>query len=51
LWRNAGASNWESSGLLLGHAGQGRDLLGLLDQLNPTTAELSQAIDHEVTMS
>ena len=46
LWRKHGGSNWKHFAWHRGPAGDA-DLLELLDRLNPTIAELSQAIEQE----
>ena len=48
LWRERGREQLESFQLALWASRRRRDLLELLDQLNPTIAELSQAIEQEV---
>ena len=47
LWREAGRSNWSRSALAPWASRRRRDLLELLDRLNPTIAELTQAIEQE----
>jgi transposase len=48
LWREAGRKQLESFRLAPWASRRRRDLLELLDRLNPTIAELSQAIEQEV---
>src|SRR5947209_1088621 len=48
LWRDAGREQLESFPLAPWASRRRRDLLELLDRLNPTIAELSQAIEQEV---
>src|SRR6202162_607897 len=48
LWREVGRKQLESFPLAPWASGRRRDLLELLDRLNPTIAELSQAIEQEV---
>jgi len=48
LWREQGRQQLESFQLTPWASRRRRDLLELLDRLNPTIAELSQAIEHEV---
>src|SRR4030081_1474023 len=48
LWRDAGREQLESFALAPWASRRRRDLLELLDRLNPTIAELSQAIEQEV---
>ena len=48
LWRDAGREQLESFGLAPWASRRRRDLLELLDQLTPTIAELTQAIEQEV---
>jgi transposase len=48
LWREAGREQLESFRLAPWASQRRRDLLELLDRLNPTIAELSQAIEKEV---
>jgi len=48
LWREAGRQQLESFRLAPWASQRRRDLLELLDQLNPTIAELTQAIEQEV---
>jgi transposase len=48
LWRDAGREQLESFPLAPWASRRRRDLLELLDQLNPTIAELTQAIEQEV---
>jgi transposase len=48
LWRERGRQQLESFRLAPWASRRRRDLLELLDRLNPTIAELSQAIEHEV---
>jgi transposase len=48
LWRERGRQQLESFRLAPWASRRRRDLLELLDRLNPTIAELSQAIDQEV---
>jgi transposase len=48
LWREAGREQLESFALAPWASRRRRDLLELLDRLNPTIAELSQAIEQEV---
>jgi transposase len=48
LWREAGRKQLESFRLAPWASRRRRDLLELLDRLNPTIAELSQAIEGEV---
>jgi transposase len=48
LWREHGRAQLESFRLAPWASRRRRDLLELLDRLNPTIAELSQAIEHEV---
>src|SRR5439155_20355445 len=48
LWRERGREQLESFRLAARASGRRRDLLELLDRLNPTIAELSQAIQQEV---
>jgi transposase len=48
LWRESGRQQLESFLLAPWASRRRRDLLELLDRLNPTIAELSQAIEHEV---
>ena len=48
LWRERGRHELESFALAPQASRRRRDLLGLLDRLNPTIAELSQAIEQEV---
>jgi transposase len=48
LWREAGREQLESFRLAPWASQRRRDLLELLDRLNPTIAELSQAIEQEV---
>jgi transposase len=48
LWRERGREQLESFQLALWASRRRRDLLELMDQLNPTIAELSQAIEQEV---
>ena len=48
LWREAGRKQLESFPLAPWASRRRRDLLELLDRLNPTIAELSQAIEQEV---
>ena len=48
LWRTAGREQLESFRLAPWATRRRRDLLELLDRLNPTIAELSQAIEQEV---
>src|ERR1700733_554795 len=48
LWRDRGRQQLESFRLAPWASRRRRDLLELLDQLNPTIAELSQAIEQEV---
>ena len=48
LWREQGRKQLESFRLAPWGSRRGRDLLELLDRLNPTIAELSQAIEQEV---
>ena len=45
---NADGSSWSRSTLAPWASRRRRDLLELLDRLNPTIAELSQAIEQEV---
>src|SRR2546429_7019569 len=47
LWREHGRRQLESFRLAPGASRRRRDLLELLDRLNPTIAELSQAIEQE----
>jgi len=47
LWRKGGRQQLESFRLAPWAGRRRRDLLELLDRLNPTIAELSQAIEHE----
>ena len=47
LWREHGRQQLESFGLAPWASRRRRDLLELLDRLNPTIAELSQAIEQE----
>jgi len=51
LWREAGREQLESFRLAPWASRRRRDLLELLDRLNPTIAELSQAIEQEVEKS
>ena len=48
LWRERGRQELESFALAPQASRRRRDLLDLLDRLNPTIAELSQAIEQEV---
>jgi transposase len=48
LWREAGREQLEAFGLAPWASQRRRDLLELLDRLNPTIAQLSQAIEQEV---
>jgi transposase len=48
LWRERGRQQLESFPLAPGASRRRRDLLELLDQLNPTIAELTRAIEQEV---
>jgi hypothetical protein len=48
LWRDAGREQLESFALAPWASRRRRDLLELLDQLTPTIAELTQAIEQEV---
>src|SRR5215475_15649670 len=48
LWGKQGRPQLESFQLMPWASRRRRDLLELLDRLNPTIAELSQAIEHEV---
>src|SRR5246127_5461101 len=48
LWREAGREQLESFRLAPWASRRRRDLLGLLDRLTPTIAELTQAIEQEV---
>jgi transposase len=48
LWREAGREELESFPLAPWASRRRRDLLGLLDRLTPTIAELTQAIEREV---
>jgi transposase len=48
LWRDAGRQQLESFALAPWASRRRRDLLELLDQLNPTIAELTQAIEQAV---
>ena len=48
LWRERGRQQLESFALAPWASRRRRDLLELLDRLNPTIAELSQAIEQEV---
>jgi transposase len=48
LWRERGRQQLESFRLAPWTSRRRQDLLELLDRLNPTIAELSQAIEHEV---
>src|ERR1700737_1341384 len=48
LWREPGRKHLESFPLAPWASRRRRDLLELLDRLNPTIAELSQAIEQEV---
>jgi transposase len=48
LWREAGRKQLESFALAPWASRRRRDLLELLDRLNPTIAELTQAIEQEV---
>ena len=48
LWRDRGRQQLESFRLATWASRRRRDLLELLDQLNPSIAELSQAIEQEV---
>jgi transposase len=48
LWRERGREQLESFRLAPWASRRRRDRLGLLDRLNPTVAELSQAIEQEV---
>src|ERR1700726_1397452 len=48
LWREAGRQQLESFPLAPWGSPRRRDLLGLLDQLNPRIAKLTQAIEEEV---
>jgi transposase len=48
LWREAGRKQLESFRLARWASRRRRDLLELLDRLNPTIAELSQAVEQEV---
>jgi transposase len=48
LWRETGREQLESFRLAPWASRRRRDLLELLDRLNPTIAELSQAVEHEV---
>jgi len=48
LWRDAGRQQLESFRLAPWASRRRRDLLELLDRLNPTIAELSQAVEQEV---
>jgi transposase len=48
LWREAGRKQLESFPLAPWASRRRRDLLELLDRLNPTIAELTQAIEQEV---
>jgi len=48
LWREAGREQLESIRLALWMSRRRHDLLELLDRLNPTITELSQAIEQEV---
>jgi transposase len=48
LWREAGRQQLESFRLAPWASRRRRDLLELLDRLNPTIAELSQAVEQEV---
>jgi transposase len=48
LWRESGRQQLESFQLAPWASRRRRDLLELLDRLNPTIAELNQAIDQEV---
>jgi transposase len=47
LWREHGREQLESFRLAPWASRRRQDLLALLDRLNPTIAELSQAIEHE----
>jgi transposase len=47
LWREAGRKQLESLGLAPWASRRRRDLLELLDRINPTIAELTQAIEDE----
>ncbi len=51
LWRNRGRQQLESFRLAPWASRRRRDLLDLLDRLNPTIAELSQAIQQEAASS
>jgi len=48
LWREAGRKQLESFALAPWASRRRRDLLELLDRMNPTIAELTQAIEQEV---
>ena len=48
LWRDSGRQQLESFRLAPWASRRRRDLLELLDRLNPTIAELNQAVDQEV---
>jgi transposase len=48
LWRDAGREQLESFALAPWASRRRRDLLGLLDRLTPTIAELTQTIEQEV---
>jgi hypothetical protein len=48
LWREQGREPLESFGLARWASRRRHDLLELLDRLNPTIAELSQAVEQEV---
>ena len=48
LWREAGRKQLESFPLAPWASRRRRDLLELLDRMNPTIAELTQAIEQEV---
>ena len=48
LWREGGRKQLESFPLACWASRRRTDLLKLLDQLNPTIAELSQAIEQQV---
>jgi transposase len=48
LWRDAGREQLESFALAPWASRRRRDLLGLLDRLNPTITELTQTIEQEV---
>jgi transposase len=51
LWREAGRKQLESFALAPWASRRRRDLLELLDRMNPTIAELTQAIEQEETRS